>query len=227
MRKMTWLCLALAAALMALPALAEFGFDDWEELPGADVRLEMSHQDYDEATGTIMEIPCFVGNEGAAVRELNAALEALYAQYAPYAQAGGCEVRCYPVSGSTYVNVLLAARAPGLDDALYGFVYDREQDRSLSVQEALELLGRGEAQVREAFAAWAEGRGTLGVPELVAFRAMEDGTLMFYLSASGEAGQRRFFTWKDEAFAEVALQSLVPAVEVDPFDPPLRASLGE
>ena len=231
-------------ALLCLAApmtRAETGYADWDEPALEPIRVEMAVQYYDEDTGTVLEIPRLTGVDNAEVSAINAELETVYAQYAHYLDGAGdpawCEVYCYPTTGATYVNILLAAceyPTYGTDGELYGYVYDREQERRISALEALELIGKGESRLREEFAAWLAGdageSGTLISWELSAFRIREDGSIVLYMEADvaipGADSWKGFYSWEDGSFARVNAAVLVPSHEVDAMDPPIRANLG-
>ena len=248
-----------AAALMVLALLAAAlcgGLVSCQTAP-ARVVLAMDTQRYD-AWGNCIEIPLLTVEGGqlppgaAAVNEALAALKSLYQTVldAPMNQAGYNLCLFYPADTERYCNLVFYVEdtlSSGNDGHVYTWVYDREEDRLLTEEDAFTLAGLTR---EELFAAAAEALdGELAehqVPEaptsaqepaLEGFRVKADGGVEFYLACMSDDADPAvdfFDGWQhllvysggevthyDCRVSTTSHTLLIPAEELMEFDQPL------
>lgn len=235
--------LAVLAAVLALCAGAlvacRSGAGD------AAAHIVMDTQYYNDR-GSILEIPQIAGDDSPDAQAINAALlerKAVYQVYMddPYQSGTWCEVAAYPVTTERYLNLALLENVYpnyGTDGDLYAWVYDRQERRSVTVEEALDLAGTTEDTLREAVAE-ALAAGELPLPldqdsfSIRGFRIGEDDDVTFYLQGANVDGAEGMdpwlglYTWNQgnlNRFQETYstdVDTFVPAELVDVMDPPL------
>lgn len=196
--------------------------------------------------GSILEIPQIAGDDSPDAQAINAALlerKAVYQVYMddPYQSGTWCEVAAYPVTTERYLNLALLENVYpnyGTDGDLYAWVYDRQERRSFTVEEALDLAGTTEDTLREAVAeALAAGELPLPLDEdsfsIRGFRIGEGDDVTFYLQGANVDGAEGMdpwlglYTWNQgnlNRFQETYstdVDTFVPAELVDVMDPPL------
>ena len=208
--------------------------------------IVMDTQYYDDR-GSILEIPQIAGDGSEAAQAVNAALlerKAVYQSYIDDHTLNGatwCEVTAYPITTDRYLNIaLLENTFPcyGTDGDLYAWVYDREEQREVTVEEALSLAGTTEDSLRQAVAdALASGDLPLPLDEdtfsIRGFRIGADGQVSFYLQGANVDGAEGMDPWlglyawssgEVTRFHETyspEVDTFVPAALVDSMDPPL------
>ena len=211
----------------------------------AAAHIVMDTQYYDDR-GSILEIPQIAGDDSPDAQAINAALlerKAVYQVYmdAPYQSGTWCEVTAFPVTTERYLNLALLENVYpnyGTDGDLYAWVYDRQERRSVTVEEALDLAGITEDALREAVAeALAAGELPLPLDEdsfsIRGFRIEEGDDVTFYLQGANVDGAEGMdpwlglYTWNQgnlNRFQETYstdVDTFVPAELVDVMDPPL------
>ena len=134
---MVTLAIGLCGGLVACRSTAQAG------------SLTMDTQYYD-ALGNYIEIPRLTA-EGEGAQAVNQSLAALKSQYqtvmaAPVNTAGGQRCLFYPAVTKRYDNLIfyLDSASSGNDGDIYTLVYDRQEDRVVTLTEALELAGTTE-----------------------------------------------------------------------------------
>lgn len=213
-------------------------------------RLTMDTQYYD-ALGNYIEIPRLTA-EGEGAQAVNQALSALKSQYqtvmaAPINTVGGQRCLFYPAVTQRYDNLIfyLDSASSGNDGDFYALVYDRQEDRLVTLTEALELAGTTEdalcrgaeeylnGELPEAEVALAAQDGTV-----TGFRIRDDGGVEFYLSCMTDDadpavdavdGWQHLLVYADgswrhyncKATAPLTEELLIPAEELASFDTPL------
>lgn len=207
--------------------------------------IVMDTQYYDDR-GSVLEIPQIAGDDSPDAQAINAALlerKAAYQSYmdAPYQSGTWCEVTAFPVTTERYLNLALLENvypSYGTDGDLYAWVYDRQEGRSVTVEEALDLAGTTEDTLREAVAEHlASGELSLPLDEAsfsirgFCIRAEDDVT--FYLQGANVDGAQGMdpwlglYTWNQGSLHRyqetysTAVDTFVPAKAVDVMDPPL------
>lgn len=211
----------------------------------ATAHIAMDTQYYDDR-GSILEIPQIAGDDSPDAQAINAALlerKAAYQVYMddPYQSGTWCEVTAYPITTERYLNLALLENiypCYGTDGDLYAWVYDRQERRSVTVEEALNLAGTTEDALREAVADnLASGELPLPLDEdsfsIRGFRIGEDGGVTFYLQGANVDGAQGMdpwlglYTWNDgtlRRFQETYstdVDTFVSAELVDVMDPSL------
>lgn len=211
----------------------------------AAAHIVMDTQYYNDR-GSILEIPQIAGDDSPDAQAINAALlerKAVYQVYMddPYQSGTWCEVAAYPVTTERYLNLALLENVYpnyGTDGDLYAWVYDRQERRSFTVEEALDLAGTTEDALREAVAeALAAGELPLPLDEdsfsIRGFRIGEGDDVTFYLQGANVDGAEGMdpwlglYTWNQgnlNRFQETYstdVDTFVPAELVDVMDPPL------
>ena len=208
--------------------------------------IVMDTQYYDDR-GSILEIPQIAGDGSEAAQAVNAALlerKAVYQSYIDDHTLNGatwCEVTAYPITTDRYLNIaLLENTFPcyGTDGDLYAWVYDRDEQREVTVEEALSLAGTTEDSLRQAVAdALASGDLPLPLDEetfsIRGFRIGADGQVSFYLQGANADGAEGMDPWLGlyawsggeltrfhEPYSS-EVDTFVPAALVDSMDPPL------
>ena len=108
--------------------------------------IVMDTQYYDDR-GSVLEIPQIAGDDSPDAQAINDALlerKAAYQIYmdAPYQSGTWCEVTAYPVTTERYLNLALLENIYpnyGTDGDLYAWVYDRQERRSVTVEEGADI----------------------------------------------------------------------------------------
>ena len=206
---------------------------------------------YYDALGNYIEIPRLTA-EGEGAQVVNQALSALKSQYqtvmaAPMNTAGGQRCLFYPAITERYDNLIfyLDSASSGNDGDFYALVYDRQEDRVVTLTEALELAGITEdalcrgaeeylnGELPEAEVALAARDGTV-----TGFRIRDNGGVEFYLSCMTDDadpavdavdGWQHLLVYADgswrhyncKATAPLTEELLIPAEELAGFDTPL------
>ena len=206
---------------------------------------------YYDALGNYIEIPRLT-SEGEGAQTVNQALSALKSQYrtvmaAPMNTAGGQRCLFYPAFTERYDNLIfyLDSASSGNDGDFYALVYDRQEDRVVTLTEALELAGITEdalcrgaeeylnGELPEAEVALAARDGTV-----TGFRIRDNGGVEFYLSCMTDDadpavdavdGWQHLLVYADgswrhyncKATAPLTEELLIPAEELAGFDTPL------
>ena len=206
---------------------------------------------YYDALGNYIEIPRLT-SEGEGAQTVNQALSALKSQYrtvmdAPMNTAGGQRCLFYPAITERYDNLIfyLDSASSGNDGDFYALVYDRQEDRVVTLTEALELAGITEdalcrgaeeylnGELPEAEVALAARDGTV-----TGFRIRDNGGVEFYLSCMTDDadpavdavdGWQHLLVYADgswrhyncKATAPLTEELLIPAEELAGFDTPL------
>lgn len=207
--------------------------------------IVMDTQYYDDR-GSVLEIPRIAGDDSPDAQAINAALlerKAAYQSYMddPFQSGTWCEVAAFPVTTERYLNLALLENvypSYGTDGDLYAWVYDRQEGRSVTVEEALDLAGTTEAALREAVAEQlASGELSLPLDEasfsIRGFRIGEEGDVTFYLQGANVDGAQGMdpwlglYTWNQGSLHRyqetysTGVDTFVPAKAVDVMDPPL------
>lgn len=211
----------------------------------AAAHIVMDTQYYNDR-GSILEIPQIAGDESPDAQAINAALlerKAVYQVYMddPYQSGTWCEVTAYPVTTERYLNLALLENVYpnyGTDGDLYAWVYDRQEHRSVTIEEALDLAGTTEDTLREAVADdLASGELPLPLDEdsfsIRGFRIGEGDDVTFHLQGANVDGAEGMdpwlglYTWNQgtlHRYQETIssnVDTFVPAEIVDVMDPPL------
>ena len=206
---------------------------------------------YYDALGNYIEIPRLTA-EGEGAREVNQALAVLKSQYqtvmaAPVNTAGGQRCLFYPAVTERYDNLIfyLDSASSGNDGDIYTLVYDRQEDRVVTLTEALELAGTTEDALCRGAEEYLNGE----LPEaevalsardgaVTGFRIRDDGSVEFYLTCmtddTGPAvdavdGWQHLLVYADgswrhyncKATAPLTEELLIPMGELASFEMPL------
>lgn len=233
---------ALAAAL-ALCAGALVACQSDSDTAAAHIIMDTQY--YDDR-GSILEIPQIAGDDSPNAQAINTALlerKAAYQIYMdqPYQSGTWCEVAAFPVTTERYLNLALLENVYpcyGTDGDLYAWVYDRQERRSVTTEEALDLAGTTEDALRDAVAEdLASGDLPLPLDEdsfsIRGFLIGEGDDVTFYLQGANVDGAEGMdpwlglYTWNDgtiRRFQETVspdVDTFIPAGSVDVLDPPL------
>ena len=234
---------ALAAMAVAL-ALCAGALVACQSGSDADTAHILMDTQYYDDRGSILEIPQIAGDDSPDAQAINAALlerKAAYQVYMddPYQSGTWCEVAAFPVTTERYLNLALLENVYpnyGTDGDLYAWVYDRQERRSVTVEEALDLAGTTEDALREAVAEnLASGELPLPLDEdsfsIRGFRIGEEDDVTFYLQGANVDGAEGMdpwlglYTWNQgnlNRFQETYstdVDTFVPAGLVDVMDP--------
>ena len=206
---------------------------------------------YYDALGNYIEIPRLTA-EGEGAQEVNQALAVLKSQYqtvmaAPINTAGGQRCLFYPAVTERYDNLIfyLDSASSGNDGDIYTLVYDRQEDRVVTLTEALELAGTTEDALCRGAEEYLNGE----LPEaevalsardgaVTGFRIRDDGSVEFYLTCMTDDadptvdavdGWQHLLVYADgnwrhyncKATAPLTEELLIPAEELAGFDTPL------
>ena len=207
--------------------------------------IVMDTQYYDDR-GSVLEIPQIAGDDSPDAQAINTALlerKAAYQIYmdAPYQSGTWCEVTAFPVTTERYLNLALLENvypSYGTDGDLYAWVYDRQEGRSVTVEEALDMANTTEDTLRDAVAEHlASGELSLPLDEasfsIQGFRIGEEGDVTFYLQGANVDGAEGMdawlglYTWNQgtlhryQETYSTNVDTFVPAKAVDVMDPPL------
>ena len=206
---------------------------------------------YYDALGNYIEIPRLTA-EGEGAQEVNQALAALKSQYqtvmdAPMNTAGGQRCLLYPAVTERYDNLIfyLDSASSGNDGDIYTLVYDRQEDRVVTLTEALELAGttedalcRGAEEYLNGELAGTEVALAARDGAVTGFRIRDDGGVEFYLTCMTDDadpavdavdGWQHLLAYADgnwrhyncKATAPLTEELLIPAEELAGFDTPL------
>lgn len=201
---------------------------------------------YYDALGNYIEIPRLTA-EGEGAQEVNQALAALKSQYqtvmdAPMNTVGGQRCLLYPAVTERYDNLIfyLDSASSGNDGDIYTLVYDRQEDRVVTLTEALELAGTTEDALCRGAEEYLNGElaGTevaLAAQDgaVTGFRIRNDGGVEFYLTCMTDDadpamdavdGWQRLLVYADGSWRRynpLTEELLIPAEELTGFDPPL------
>ena len=206
---------------------------------------------YYDALGNYIEIPRLTA-EGEGAQEVNQALAALKSQYqtvmdAPMNTAGGQRCLFYPAVTERYDNLIfyLDSASSGNDGDIYTLVYDRQEDRVVTLTEALELAGTTEDALCRGAEEYLNGE----LPEaevalsardgaVTGFRIRDDGSVEFYLTCMTDDadptvdavdGWQHLLVYADDSWrhynckatAPLTEELLIPLEELAGFDTPL------
>lgn len=206
---------------------------------------------YYDALGNYIEIPRLTA-EGKGAQEVNQALAVLKSQYqtvmdAPMNTVGGQRCLLYPAVTERYDNLIfyLDSASSGNDGDIYTLVYDRQEDRVVTLTEALELAGTTEDALCRGAEEYLNGElaGTevaLAAQDgaVTGFRIRDDGGVEFYLTCMTDDadpavdavdGWQHLLVYADgnwrhyncKATLMLTEELLIPAEELAGFDPPL------
>ena len=206
---------------------------------------------YYDALGNYIEIPRLTA-EGEGAQEVNQALAALKSQYqtvmdAPMNTVGGQRCLLYPAVTERNDNLIfyLDSASSGNDGDIYTLVYDRQEDRVVTLTEALELAGTTEDALCRGAEEYLNGElaGTevaLAAQDgaVTGFRIRDDGGVEFYLTcmtddadpaADAVDGWQHLLVYADgnwrhyncKATLMLTEELLIPAEELAGFDTPL------
>ena len=235
---MVTLAIGLCGGLVACRSTAQAG------------SLTMGTQYYD-ALGNYIEIPRLTA-EGEGAQEVNQALAALKSQYqtvmaAPVNTAGGQRCLFYPAVTERYDNLIfyLDSASSGNDGDIYTLVYDRQEDRVVTLTEALELAGttedalcRGAEEYLNGELAGTEVALAARDGAVTGFRIRDDGGVEFYLTCMTDDadpavdavdGWQHLLVYADDSWRHYNCKAtlmlteelLIPAEELAGFDAPL------
>ena len=235
--------LALLAAVLTLCAGVLVACQSGSDT--ATAHIVMDTQYYDDR-GNVLEIPQIAGDDSPDAQAINDALLARKAQYqsymdAPFQSGTWCEVAAFPVTTERYLNLALLENVYpcyGTDGDLYAWVYDRQEGRSVTVEEALDLAGTTEDALRDALAEdLAAGEPSLPLDEdsfsIRGFCIGEGGDVTFYLQGANLDGAQGMDPWlglyawnggtlrRFQETYSTEVDTFVPAASVDVMDPPL------
>ena len=234
------------AAVMAVLALCAGALVACQSGPGeATAHIVMDTQYYDDR-GSVLEIPQIAGDDSPDAQAINAALlerKAAYRIYMddPFQSGTWCEVAAFPVTTERYLNLALLENvypSYGTDGDLYAWAYDRQESRSVTVEEALDLAGTTEDTLRDAVAEHlASGELSLPLDEasfsIRGFRIGAEDDVTFYLQGANVDGAEGMdpwlglYTWNQGSLHRYQetissdVDTFVPAELVDVMDPPL------
>ncbi|ALP93040.1 hypothetical protein [Intestinimonas butyriciproducens] len=206
---------------------------------GSSATMAMDTQYYDDR-GSILEIPQITGDRSEAAQAINAALlarKAVYQTYVddPYRDESWCEVTAWPTTTDRYLNLALVENVYptyGSDGTLFSWVYDKKARREVTREQALELAGTTEADLREAVAVLLAD-GELSLPldpdtfEIRGFRIDADGEVTFYLGGANRDGAEGMdawyglYVWSGGTAARMTGAQPVPSEGLDQREPPL------
>ena len=235
---MVTLAIGLCGGLVACRSTAQAG------------SLTMDTQYYD-ALGNYIEIPRLTA-EGEGAQAVNQALTALKSQYqtvmaAPVNTAGGQRCLFYPAVTEQYDNLIfyLDSASSGNDGDIYTLVYDRQEDRVVTLTEALELAGttedalcRGAEEYLNGELAGTEVALAARDGAVTGFRIRDDGGVEFYLTCMTDDadpavdavdGWQHLLVYADDSWRHYNCKAtlmlteelLIPAEELAGFDTPL------
>ena len=235
--------LAVLAAILALCAGALVACRSGSS--EATAYIVMDTQYYNDR-GSVLEIPQIAGDDSPDAQAINAALlerKAAYQIYMddPYQGGTWCEVAAFPVTTERYLNLILLENvypSYGNDGDLHAWVYDRQERRSVTVEEALTLAGTTEDALREAVSeALAAGELSLPLDEdsfsIRGFCIGAEDDVTFYLQGANVDGAEGMdawlglYTWNQGSLHRyqetysTGVDTFVPAELVDLMDPPL------
>ena len=235
--------LAVLAAILALCAGALVACRSGSS--EATAYIVMDTQYYNDR-GSVLEIPQIAGDDSPDAQAINAALlerKAAYQIYMddPYQGGTWCEVAAFPVTTERYLNLILLENvypSYGNDGDLHAWVYDRQERRSVTVEEALTLAGTTEDALREAVSeALAAGELSLPLDEdsfsIRGFCIGAEDDVTFYLQGANVDGAEGMdawlglYTWNQGSLHRyqetysTGVDTFVPAELVDVMDPPL------
>ena len=210
MKKRAFLC---ALTLLLVLTGCGGGKDDPDipKAPAPEARLEVPLRFYDEMTGTILELPQIVGEDNAAVKEINAELKGWYTELeayysAEYEEYFWGEVRAYPTENDRFLNAVVTfCEYPvyGTCGEVYSWVYNKNTKQRLTLESAFAEAGIDAETLLADFTDWcaADGQVVLGI-DTIAFRMLEDGTPQFIAGVMVEGpyeGENwiSFFTWTE------------------------------
>ena len=201
--------LALMALVAVLTALCGYLVSCQPRTGGQDPSLVMETQYYDVYENYV-EIPALAmpagAEEDAGAAAINAALDALRAEYQPILDGGagpdpygldgvGNHCLLYPSDTGRYLNLLFFREVMVTDlntGHLLSLVYDKQAGKQVTLEEALSLAGETEQGLYDALSAQyapelAEQMPDADLifhsPALEAFRMGADGQPVFYLTA--------------------------------------------
>lgn len=206
---------------------------------------------YYDALGNYIEIPRLT-SEGEGAQEVNQALAALKSQYqtvmnAPMNTVGGQRCLFYPAVTERYDNLIfyLDSASSGNDGDIYTLVYDRQEDRVVTLTEALELAGTTEDALCRGAEEYLNGElaGTevaLAAQDgaVTGFRIRNNGEAEFYLTCMTDDadpavdavdGWQHLLVYADDSWrhynckatAPLTEELLIPLEELAGFDTPL------
>lgn len=206
---------------------------------------------YYDALGNYIEIPRLT-SEGEGAQEVNQALAALKSQYqtvmnAPMNTVGGQRCLFYPAVTERYDNLIfyLDSASSGNDGDIYTLVYDRQEDRVVTLTEALELAGTTEDALCRGAEEYLNGElaGTevaLAAQDgaVTGFRIRNNGEAEFYLTCMTDDadpavdavdGWQHLLVYADgnwrhyncKATAPLTEELLIPVGELASFETPL------
>lgn len=206
---------------------------------------------YYDALGNYIEIPRLT-SEGEGAQEVNQALAALKSQYqtvmnAPMNTAGGQRCLFYPAVTERYDNLIfyLDSASSGNDGDIHTLVYDRQEDRVVTLTEALELAGTTEDALCRGAEEYLNGElaGTevaLAAQDgaVTGFRIRNNGEAEFYLTCMTDDadpavdavdGWQHLLVYADDSWrhynckatAPLTEELLIPLEELTGFDTPL------
>ena len=206
---------------------------------------------YYDALGNYIEIPRLTA-EGEGAQAVNQALTALKSQYqtvmaAPVNTAGGQRCLFYPAVTERYDNLIfyLDSASSGNDGDIYTLVYDRQEDRVVTLTEALELAGttedalcRGAEEYLNGELAGTEVALAARDGAVTGFRIRDDGGVEFYLTCMTDDadpavdavdGWQHLLVYADDSWRHYNCKAtlmlteelLIPAEELAGFDTPL------
>lgn len=217
-----------------------------------ELKIAMQMQYYDQM-GNYIEIPVLQSSTGQLspdAQAVNAELTALTQEYRDYlAQLQGDTLeyrQCllFPSTTDRYLNLVLSLGG-SLDAAsVRSWVYDLQEGRLVTLEEALALAGLTEEELFAALSAqydpelaqtYPDAALCVQDPALEAFRIRENGEVVFYLTARVDdaddtvqdavSGAEQLYLWQNGSFARYDQYSpsapLIPAEEVDQMSPPL------
>ncbi|WP_297289459.1 hypothetical protein [uncultured Flavonifractor sp.] len=206
---------------------------------------------YYDVLGNYIEIPRLTA-EGEGAQAVNQALAVLKSQYqtvmaAPINTAGGQRCLFYPAVTERYDNLIfyLDSASSGNDGDIYTLVYDRQEDRVVTLTEALELAGTTEDALCRGAEEYLNGELAGTEVALVArdgavtgFRIRDDGGVEFYLTCMTDDadpavdavdGWQHLLVYADDSWrhynckatAPLTEELLIPLEELTGFDTPL------
>lgn len=206
---------------------------------------------YYDALGNYIEIPRLTA-EGEGAQAVNQALTALKSQYqtvmaAPVNTAGGQRCLFYPAVTERYDNLIfyLDSASSGNDGDIYTLVYDRQEDRVVTLTEDLELAGttedalcRGAEEYLNGELAGTEVALAARDGAVTGFRIRDDGGVEFYLTCMTDDadpavdavdGWQHLLVYADDSWRHYNCKAtlmlteelLIPAEELAGFDAPL------
>lgn len=225
--------------------------DAAEETARPQVSMDVQYYDI---YGNYIEIPRLTMPDGqeplSAVETINAQLSALKAQYAelfadPSKVVGNNHCLLYPTVTDRYLNLVIFQddSSYGNDGMIRSWVYDQEENRVITTQDALDLAEKTEEELcgglEQLIAHDPEAPRSMYEPaQILGFRIQASGSPVFYLAAYVDAAVMpdgsqydewyRLYIWESGAYTRYDCMSfqtdqlpLVPAEETVPMDQPL------